>query len=347
MTVLFLVLLHLIGAAGGLLLKRLRIPAGALIGALIAVMLFNTFSVKTVVYPLNLRIFVQMLSGMVIGKKFSRRDIKTLHTMIIPVVVLIVSLLSINLLFAYLMQRWSHLSFMTSFFACAPGGVSDLALVAADFGAVMEDVALLQLFRLITVILIFPPMIKSLLKIPAPTQQTLYTKNDLSQKNSVHLSDVLLTLLCAVGGGFTFHLFNIPAGPILGAIIAVATLNLVCQKAIFPSSLKTFVQISAGTYIGSRIGGQSALGVQQLILPALILVVELFFMAFFTAFILHAVSGMDWGTALFSATPGGIQEMGLISDELGLETPKIVLMHTFRILAVLGVLPLIAGLFGS
>jgi uncharacterized membrane protein AbrB (regulator of aidB expression) len=38
--------------------------------------------------------------------------------------------------------------------------------------------------------------------------------------------------------------------------------------------------------------------------------------------------------------------MWLISDELGLQTPKIVLMHTFRILAVLGVLPVLAGLFG-
>jgi len=106
------------------------------------------------------------------------------------------------------------------------------------------------------------------------------------------------------------------------------------------------VQIFAGTYIGSKITAQTFLEIDILFAPALILTVELFVMAFLTAYILHKACKMDWATALFSSTPGGIQEMGLISDELGLQTPKIVLMHTFRILAVLGVLPVLAGLFG-
>ncbi|NCC63702.1 MAG: AbrB family transcriptional regulator [Spirochaetia bacterium] len=345
MNLLYLLVLHLIGSFGALAVHKTRIPAGKLIGAILAVMIFSSFGLSNTTYPVSLRIFIQILSGLVIGTRFKRDDIQTLHSMIRPVITLIICLLSINVLFAYIMDHTTSLSFMTSFFACAPGGVSDLALVATDFGAVMEQVALLQLFRLISVIIIFPPLIRNMLHITSPKNtQTKANKNEAENKHS--LKQYMTTLAAALFGGLIFHMLHIPAGPILGAIICVAIVNLASNAAAYPNILKTLVQIFAGCYIGSRITFTTFLEGQALLLPALILLVQLLFMAFFTAFILHKFCHLDWATALFSATPGGIQEMGLISDELGLQTPKIVLMHTFRILAVLGVLPLIATFLG-
>ncbi len=339
---LYLLILHSAGTAGGLLLRKFRLPAGALVGALLAAMLVNSMYTTDLLYPTDLRIFIQILSGLVIGTRFTRTDIRSLGSMAIPVVVLMTVLLATNLLFAFIMEYATDLSFMTSFFACAPGGVSDLALVAIDFGAVMEHVALLQLFRLITVILVFPPMIRKMLGIASKPMQVAAP---VAEKKDTILSH-LVTFVCALAGGMAFQEFSIPAGAILGAILAVALLNLGSDAASYPSYLKVLVQIAAGTYIGSKITLASLSSLDVLLVPALILLIELFFMAFVAAGILNKLCGLSWATALFSATPGGIQEMGLISDELGLETPKIVLMHTFRILAVLGVLPFIAGLFG-
>ena len=168
MNLLLLVLLHVVGALGGLLLRKLRLPAGALVGAMLGVMIFNSFTTLAPSYPHELRILVQIVSGLVIGTRFSRSDVQSLRTMALPVIVLVTVLLATNLVFAFLMEHFTSLSFMTSFFACAPGGVSDLALVATDFGAVMEHVALLQLFRLSLVIIVFPPMIRTMLKIKHP-----------------------------------------------------------------------------------------------------------------------------------------------------------------------------------
>ncbi len=339
---LYLLILHCVGTAGGLFLRKFRLPAGALVGALLAAMLINSMYTTDLLYPYELRLFIQILSGLVIGTRFTRSDIRSLRSMALPVFILMAVLLATNLLFAFIMEYSTELSFMTSFFACAPGGVSDLALVATDFGAVMEHVALLQLFRLVTVILVFPPMIRKMLGIGSQAKEKTLV---LTRKEGTIPTHVL-TFLCALSGGLAFHALSIPAGAILGAILAVAVLNLGSDRASYPLSLKVMVQIAAGTYIGSRITLSSFASMHILLVPALILVVELFFMAFVAAFILHKVCHLSWATALFSATPGGIQEMGLISDELGLETPKIVLMHTFRILAVLGVLPFMAGLFG-
>ena len=344
----YLLFLHLAGGVGGFLAKRMRIPAGALIGSLLAAMLFNAISPVIPAYPKDLRLGIQILSGMVIGTRFTQADIKTLKTMILPVLILIVMLLAINMGFAVLMSRFTALSFMTSFFACAPGGVSDLALVAADFGATMEHVALLQLFRLISVIIIFPPMIRKML--PASERiiepKELQTSEFEGKPNKHSFLNYLVSMATAFAGGITFVMLGIPAGAILGSIFAIALLNLATDGACYPPILKPMVQIFAGCYIGSKVTFQTLMEGSVLLVPALILLVELFVMAFLTAFVLHKVCNLNWGTALFSATPGGITEMGLISDELGLETPKIVLMHTFRILAVLGVLPLIAQYLG-
>lgn len=344
----YLLLLHLAGGIGGTLLRRMRIPAGALIGSLLAAMVFNTFYPVIPTYPKDLRLGIQILSGLVIGTRFTQADIKTLKTMVLPVLILIVMLLSINLGFAYLMSEFTALSFMTSFFACAPGGVSDLALVAADFGASMEHVALLQLFRLISVIIIFPPLIRKMI---APTGKVLQSHQNhlpkMHEKPKKHTYlGYLITVVTAFTGGVTFILLDVPAGAILGSIFSIALLNLATDGATYPEGLKPMVQVFAGCYIGSKVTFHTLMEGSVLLLPALILLVELFVMAFLTAFVLHKVCHLSWGTALFSATPGGITEMGLISDELGLETPKIVLMHTFRILAVLGVLPLIAQYLG-
>ncbi len=349
MSITYLLFLHLVGSVGSMLAKRMRIPAGALIGSLLAAMIFNALYPVIPTYPKDLRLGIQILSGMVIGTRFTQSDIKTLKTMVFPVLILVTMLLAINLGFAALMSFLTTLSFMTSFFACAPGGVSDLALVAADFGATMEHVALLQLFRLISVIIIFPPMIRKILppseRHIAPMQMQTYSRKQEQPKEHSYLS-YGISVATAFAGGVSFTLLGIPAGAILGSIFAIALLNLATDGAAYPPILKPMVQIFAGCYIGSKVTFHTLLEGSVLILPALILLVELFVMAFLTALVLHKVCHLNWGTALFSATPGGITEMGLISDELGLETPKIVLMHTFRILAVLGVLPLIAQYLG-
>lgn len=346
MTVAYLFLLHLAGGVGGMLAKRLRIPAGALIGSLLASMLLYAFYPGMPTYPTDLRIAVQILSGLVIGSRFTQDDIRTLKTMVLPVIILVVMLLSINLGFAVLMSACTSLSFMTSFFACAPGGVSDLALVAADFGAVMEHVALLQLFRLISVIIIFPPLIRKMLPPSAPMIEPPQKSAEQHKPRSRNSLNTLISLATAFAGGIVASMLGIPAGALLGSICAIVLLNLATDSVRYPSPLKAMVQIFAGCYIGSKVTLQTVLHSDVLILPALILLLGLFVMAFLTAFVLYKVCHLSWATAIFSATPGGITEMALISDELGLETPKIVLMHTFRILAVLGVLPLIAQYLG-
>ena len=358
-----LVLLHVFGFAGGLLARRLKIPAGGLIGSLLAVLLFNTILGAYPVYPLEFRVVIQMFAGLVIGCRFTRSDIRNLKLMLKPVVLLVVLLILINLLFAFLMAQVSNVSLMTAFFACAPGGVSDLALVAADFGAEMEQVALLQLFRLVFVVIVFPPIMKKMFPTHAtdvtpathatdaihPMQHELAKsskENGFSHEEVIPSQSLLvrsmwffISSIVAIAGGYLFKYIGIPAGAIVGAIFGMILLNLATNKATYPGLLKTAVQLLAGCYIGSKMTSQVLSEIPTLAIPLVVLILELFFMAFVTAYIIHKLTKLNFATALFSSIPGGITEMSIISEEMGLDTPKIVLMHTCRIIAVLSILP--------
>ena len=339
---LLLLPLHIAGGTGGVFVKRLRLPAGALVGAMLASLLYNSAIGRTVDYPMNLRVVMQVLSGLVIGHRFTRSDVRALKTMFVPAVVLVVSMLTINWIFGYIIASFSELDLVTALFVAAPGGVSDLALIAIDFGATMEHVALLQLFRFVFVVLAFPPLLKWILRIPTPTEVT-YSEGGNGNGGNRNI-DFLLTLTSAAVGGVGFYLLKIPAGAILGAIIGTVVFNLVTERAYYPPWAKTTAQAGAGTYIGSKITIQVMIASKVLFVPALLLIVELIVMALVTGFFLRTICKMSWPTALFSATPAGIQEIGLISNEMGLETPKIVLLHTVRVMSVLGFLPFLVQL---
>lgn len=356
---LYLLVTHLVGALGGFLGKKKGIPAGGIIGALLAVALMNTAVGHAVLYPPNLRIAVQILSGLVIGSRFSRADVKELRVMAKPVLILLAGLFALSIFFSVVMAQLSSISFITALFACAPGGMSDLALVAVEFGASTDQVMLLQLFRFVVVVVFFPTIIKKLYLsdvVPGAVAATapIHTDHDDSPGNlpSVeantpnwsYLGNCALSFFSAAAGACLLRLLGVPAGAIIGAILATVFLNILSEQVTYPAFIKAASRILAGCYIGSQIGRETWLTIGGLLLPMLIMVIEVFAMSFGVAYLVHRFTGMNKATALFCCTPGGIVEMGLIADELGLDTPKIVMMHSCRLIAVICLMPLMANL---
>lgn len=363
----YLLVTHLVGTVGGFIGKKKGIPAGAMIGALLAVALMNTTVGHAVLYPANLRVAVQILSGLVIGSRFSRADVRELRVMGKPILILLTGLFALSILFSFLMSELSSLSFMTALFACAPGGMSDLALIAIDFGASTDQVMILQLFRFVVVVVFFPNIIKKLYltdasateaaAIPCPSTADMDSLGNVQEEAPAptpapkkkidlkYMEKCALSFVSAAAGALLLRALGVPAGAIIGAILATVLLNLVSDMVTYPSFIKVASRILAGCYIGSQISRETWLTIGGLLIPMLIMVVEVFVMSFGVAYLVHRFTGMNKATALFCCTPGGIVEMGLIAEELGLDTPKIVLMHSCRLIAVICLMPVMAHLF--
>ena len=57
---------------------------------------------------------------------------------------------------------------------------------------------------------------------------------------------LIATLCCAALGGWAGRRFRLPMGALTGALLAVMTLNLVLERAVFPKCLLTPMQIVTG-----------------------------------------------------------------------------------------------------
>ena len=70
----------------------------------------------------------------------------------------------LDLAAAWLIQRWTSMDMITALFASAPGGVTDMALIAEDMGADSVKVTGMHTVRLIGVISLYPALISVLLR---------------------------------------------------------------------------------------------------------------------------------------------------------------------------------------
>lgn len=341
---LYLLLLHLAAGAGALILLRLKAPAAPLVGAMLGVLVFYLFFDVPVSYPPLLQLSVQIFSGLIIGMRFSASDVAVLKRMAAPVLLLVALVVAINIGFSFVMFSVTDLPYITSLFTTGLGGVSDLAIIAPEFGADMQQVAILQLARMVSVIIIFPPIIKRMIQRRNRREGLGADKSAAAPQSYGWKADFWLTLLCAAIGGVLFSFLRVPAGGILGSIVGTALWNILSGRGQTPLAMKDFAQGMAGAYIGSGLTVATIMQLQILFIPYLVMLAEIFFTAYVGAYLFVKIFKYDWPTALICCAPGGIQVMGLISADLGLEPPKIVLLHTVRILTALMTIPLIASL---
>jgi len=330
-----------VGLAGGLLARWRRLPAGAMLGAMVLVAALNMVLGREPQYPVELRLVVQVVAGAVLGLNFTRSDVVMLRRLAKPATMIVVVMLGFNVVFALIIARFTVLDPITALFAAAPGGVSDMALIAADFGADTSKVAVLQLFRFVLIVSLFPFIVRR--AVGGSVQEVAEPLQALNiQKPEAHVRGSLcLTLLAAAAGGAAARWLGIPAGALLGALTATVIVNAVLQRAYLPQHARTVVQICAGCFIGSQITLAALMYLQHLLLPMALAVVQIMAMTFGTAWLLRRFCAMDMGTSIFSCIPGGLTEMSLIAHEMGLRVPEIVMLNTCRLIGVIFMLPIL------
>lgn len=147
-----------VGLIGGILGKIFNIPSGAMTLSMIATAIYNIYS-DNAFMPIPLRQLIQVLAGALIGAKMTLSDILSLKEIIIPVGVVIMGFCLMNLLLGILIYKITDFSVETSLFATAPGGMSDISIIASELGADTPKVATMQFFRLVTVVAIYPIII--------------------------------------------------------------------------------------------------------------------------------------------------------------------------------------------
>ncbi|MDF2530768.1 MAG: AbrB family transcriptional regulator [Clostridia bacterium] len=145
----------LIAGIGGYIGLKLKIPAGAFVGAMLAVAVFNMYTGKGQL-PTQFKLVAQIVVGGMIGLNFKMNTLSELKSLIVPGLMLFVGLTLYCLLLGFVIHKVTGLDLVTSLFSTSPGGITDMTLISDAYGADTPKVAILHLIRLVTVITILP-----------------------------------------------------------------------------------------------------------------------------------------------------------------------------------------------
>jgi len=339
--VLSILLIIVIAAVGGLTGSRFKLPAGAMLGAMAAVVTLQMIYVQPGL-PSQLQVVLQLASGTLIGSRVTKKDALGLRRLALPAIVLIICMFIINVVVGSAMYFFSRLDIITSLFASAPGGMMDMAIVSAELGANPAYVALLQLARLIFIFTCMVPFFRKIVSAASPSLPKISVSDSEPPKPvpaAKPMRDkaklLCFTLLCGCTSGLILWHLGVPAGAIIGAMVGTAAFNIATAKAYFPPKCRLPLQILAGAFIGMRMDRESILAIGNLIVPAIILFAGVILITFVTAFIMRKLTKLDLATCLLASTPGGLTEMALMAEDLGLDAPKIAILQTSRLMSVI------------
>ncbi len=152
-------LASLAGVSGGLLLSLLSVPAGGLIGALVSVALYINIATRKPVAPPKIGFYVaQAGMGAIIGLTFTRETMSEILTSGWAILAVTAVVLVGNTLFALVLNRRYRWGFHAAVLGILPGGVTPMMVMAKDAQSDITVVGTLQLARLLTVVVVLPPL---------------------------------------------------------------------------------------------------------------------------------------------------------------------------------------------
>lgn len=152
--VITLVVSALVGSLGFIF----SFPASILVFSMIGSATLHCINERFRIIP-PFRIVAQLFAGTLIGCNISMATVIDMKNMIIPIIILCSSYVAINYIFSKIISRCQYLDMKTALFSSSPAGASDMALIAADLGADLTKIAVIQVVRLVYAIAVMPALI--------------------------------------------------------------------------------------------------------------------------------------------------------------------------------------------
>ena len=319
-------------------LSRAGLPAALLLGPMISSIIFGVSDSGLRLPPLAL-LAGQAIIGCMVARVLEPNLLGFLANewpkVLLGVAVTVVS----GGLVGFLMARYSSLPGLTSAWGSAPGAASVMVVLAGEFGADMQTVALMQYFR-VTIVVLSASTISHLVFGVVPPPGTI---SPAASQLSSSWGDFSMTLAIAAAGGWLGHRFKLPGGALLIPLLACTVLQMTgCITVTLPPWLLAISYAVLGWYIGlgfnRRLFLHAVRVMPQIIVSALLIVS---FCGTF-AWLLSIFAGVDALTAFLATSPGGLDTIAIIAVASRANISLVMATQIMRFFTVLVTGPAIA-----
>ena len=344
--VLWLCITLAVATLGGILLFRLRFPAGAMVGALLAVSVFNIVT-GCAFMPASVKILTKTVAGLFVGMNMTMEMVRNMKRLFRPVVLLVGTIFCLCMSVGLLLYRTSGLDAVTSLFCVAPGGLTDMTLMTMDMGGDAAVVAVLQVLRLLSVYFISMPLAKLIGRkmggYATAVRGQAAGKRELTRREKqtgILLAAVTASVGGAIGLGLS-HLLDFSVLILICAMAASAAVNLKTGKLYMPKSVRRVTQILSGALIGTSVTADSLSKLKTVLVPAVFICCGFVLINLVLAFLLHKFCKLDMATAVLSSAAGGATEASLAAPDLEADPSVVSVLQISRMVCTTAFYPLL------
>jgi len=326
-----------VSSVAGLLFRKWKVPGGLLVGAIVGSAIVN-LGFGLGYSPRLLKTIAQITAGAFIGSLISRDDIPKLKKIYKVGTVIILSYVAVNLGIGFLLRAITPYDLLTCLMCTIPGGLADVPLIAAEMGADLAPVVVVHFVRAAIGIGVFPSIIISLTKDDEPqAAEEEEAAKAAPDKNLTRR--VVVTLALAALFGMIGKQVGIPVGALVFSLIGIAAVKLAGYPAVVPVRIKRIAQVLSGAYIGCAISISSIAVLRHSVVAVVIVLAAFLLNAWITGNFVHRAFGVPLREAMLMLTPAGAGDMALISQDLGVSSPTLVLVHVIRLFVSDAILP--------
>lgn len=315
----------LAGALGGATAQWLGWPLPWMIGALLGVSLLRCLGCLTNPVPHGVKLG-QWIIATGIGLHFSQAVLEQILQHLGLIILGTLLTLSASITGIVLHRRYG-VSPATAFFASMPGGANEMVNLGRLYEADVQAVAASQSLRMMLV----------LVSVPA-AYAWLFAESRIAVAPHAPPDVLWLGLIFTLGGlmAWLFQRWQFPNAWQLGALL----MSILCAVGFdlhvgLPAGAGEFGQWLVGSTLGCYFDRAFFRRAPAFMLRTCLATVSALLLAIPVAWLLSAGSGLDIRTLVLGMAPGGVAEMSLTAEALGLLVPLVTAMQVLRLLLVL------------
>jgi len=329
-----------IAAGGGLTLGLLGMPAGFLSGAILAVA-GASLAGRPMLIPTPLMRVLLVLIGISLGSVVTPETLHGMATYPLSIAALIVAMAVISFSgAAYLrvVHGWDRL---TAYLAAAPGGLSQVMGLAAEMGADMRAIAIVQTTRVV-IIAVGLPVGLSMLGLVGHAIRSIGGPFD-----PARIDELAILVVVSTAAAIVAYRIRFPGGLLFGAMVTSGALHgSGVIHVVMPWWVTYTVMIAFGAVTGSRFANTPLRLLLHFIGAAFgSFAVAVAITAVFAAGLVSLLS-LPTAEVMIAYAPGAVDAMMLLALALNLDPVYVGAHHLARIIFISLTMPLVAHRYG-
>ena len=325
----------IIGAIGGAALGLAKFPAGWLSGAIIAVAI-AALARRPVRVPLVLGQAANIVLGISLGASVTPDSVARMASWPASLAVLALAMACGSAAVVFYLHKVHDWDVMSALFASSPGGLSQALALAAETGADLRSVAMVQAMRVL-VLSAGLPLCFAAFGITGSRPIA-----NAAVATVASMEELAVLIVAAAIGAIVAYRLRLPGGLLVGAMAVSGVLHatgLVQVNLPLPAAIVAFVVM--GSIIGARFVGTDLWLLRRLTLVGLgALAVGTAVMSAF-AIAAALLLSLPVGDVVMAFAPGALEAMTTLAFALNLDPAYVGTHHIARLIFVSLVVPVV------